>query len=187
MRKHLWYFSLFRFSPSFWQDLQVFSIKKLNISRFQFFYVDRSVSDQIKFTQISELCDIACNCSHKKRKKKVFPFLVTMLQQFSMSHLYWLCLSCVFFGKWSSNSSQYWLDVLGYCISSPQLWHIHQYFFNRDLNCGCLVYMFSLRFSRSKFLINLRRQFRLHKIFIYKFLRNLLSFHFVFNFFFRKC
>ena len=32
--------------------------------------------------------------------------------------------------------------------------------FNRDLNRGCLVYMFSLRFSGSKFLINLRRQFR---------------------------
>ena len=27
--------------------------------------------------------------------------------------------------------------------------------FNRDLNRGCLVYMFSLRFSGSKFLINL--------------------------------
>ena len=37
--------------------------------------------------------------------------------------------------------------------------------FNRDLNRGCLVYMFSLRFSGSKFLINLRRQFRVRKIF----------------------
>ena len=37
--------------------------------------------------------------------------------------------------------------------------------FNRDLNHGCLVYMFSLRFSRSEFLINLRRQFRVRKIF----------------------
>ena len=37
--------------------------------------------------------------------------------------------------------------------------------FNRDLNHGCLVYMFSLRFSGSKFLINLRRQFRVRKIF----------------------
>ena len=34
-------------------------------------------------------------------------------------------------------------------------------FFNR----GCLFYMFSLRFSGSKFLINLRRQFRVRKIF----------------------
>ena len=34
-------------------------------------------------------------------------------------------------------------------------------FFNR----GCLVYIFSLRFSGSKFLINLRRQFRVRKIF----------------------
>ena len=32
-----------------------------------------------------------------------------------------------------------------------------------DLNRGCLVYMFSLRFCRSKFLINLRRQFRVRK------------------------
>ena len=37
--------------------------------------------------------------------------------------------------------------------------------FNRDLNRGCLVYMFSLRSSGSKFLINLRRQFRARKIF----------------------
>ena len=37
--------------------------------------------------------------------------------------------------------------------------------FNRDLNRGCLVCMFSLRFSGSKFLINLRRQFRIHIIF----------------------
>ena len=29
--------------------------------------------------------------------------------------------------------------------------------FNRDLNRGCLVYMFSLSFSGSLFLINLRR------------------------------
>ena len=38
-------------------------------------------------------------------------------------------------------------------------------FFNSDLNRGCLVYMFSLRFSGSKFLINLPRQFRVRKIF----------------------
>ena len=36
---------------------------------------------------------------------------------------------------------------------------------NFDINRGCLVYMFSLRFSGSKFLINLRRQFRVSKIF----------------------
>ena len=33
-------------------------------------------------------------------------------------------------------------------------------FFNCDINRGCLVNMLSLRFSWSKFLINLRRQFR---------------------------
>ena len=34
-----------------------------------------------------------------------------------------------------------------------------------DFYRGCLVYMFSLRFSGSNFLINLRRQFRVRKIF----------------------
>ena len=58
-------------------------------------------------------------------------------------------------------------------------------FFNRDLNRGCLVYIFSLRFSESKFLINLRRQFRVRKIFfvyvkffVHKILRDSQSFHF---------
>ena len=42
---------------------------------------------------------------------------------------------------------------------------IDKLYFTRDLNRGCLVYMFSLRFSGSRFLINLRRQFRVRKIF----------------------
>ena len=37
--------------------------------------------------------------------------------------------------------------------------------FNRDLNRGSLVYVFSLCFSGSKFLINLRRQFRVRNFF----------------------
>ena len=37
---------------------------------------------------------------------------------------------------------------------------------NRDLNRGYLVYMFSLRFSGSKFLINFRWQFGLHRTFL---------------------
>ena len=37
--------------------------------------------------------------------------------------------------------------------------------FNRDLNRWCLVYKFSLRFSGSKLLINLRRQFQVRQIF----------------------
>ena len=37
--------------------------------------------------------------------------------------------------------------------------------FNRDLNWDFLAYLFSLRFSGSKFLINLRRQFPVRKIF----------------------
>ena len=36
---------------------------------------------------------------------------------------------------------------------------------NRDLNRGCLVYMFFLRFLGSKFLVNLRLQFRERKVF----------------------
>ena len=57
--------------------------------------------------------------------------------------------------------------------------------FNRDLNRTCLVYMISFRFSGSKFLINLRWQFRERKI-----LRDLLPFYFAFTFcilLFRKC
>ena len=38
-------------------------------------------------------------------------------------------------------------------------------FSNRHLNRGCLVYMFSLYFLGSKFLINLRRQFRVRNIY----------------------
>ena len=43
--------------------------------------------------------------------------------------------------------------------------HVQATLFNRDINCGCLVYMFSLRFSGSKFLMNLRQQFRVRKSF----------------------
>ena len=38
--------------------------------------------------------------------------------------------------------------------------------FNRDLNRGCLVNMFSLHFSGSKFLIILRRQMHVRRIFL---------------------
>ena len=38
-------------------------------------------------------------------------------------------------------------------------------YYNRDSNRGCLVFMFSLRVSGNKFLINLRWQFRVRKIF----------------------
>ena len=37
--------------------------------------------------------------------------------------------------------------------------------FNRDLNRGCLIYMFSLHFLENNFLVNLRRQFRLREFF----------------------
>ena len=39
------------------------------------------------------------------------------------------------------------------------------FLFNRGLNRGCLVYMFSLGFSGSKFLINWRRQIRVRNFF----------------------
>ena len=45
------------------------------------------------------------------------------------------------------------LNKLMYCCLKNRL------LFNPDLNRGCLVYMFSLRFSGSKFLINLQQQF----------------------------
>ena len=48
---------------------------------------------------------------------------------------------------------------------SGELHLLKSFLFNRDLNRGCLVYVFSLRFSWSTFLLNLRRQFRVHKIF----------------------
>ena len=43
--------------------------------------------------------------------------------------------------------------------------YVYMTLFNPDLNRGCLVYIFSLRFSGTKFLINLRRQFCARKIF----------------------
>ena len=39
------------------------------------------------------------------------------------------------------------------------------YLFNRDLNRGCLVYTFSLRFLGSRFVINIRQQFRVRIFF----------------------
>ena len=59
--------------------------------------------------------------------------------------------------------------------------------FSRDLNRSCLVFRNSLRFSGSKFLINLRRQFRVcksfscTKIFSTQVFRELQPFHFLFK------
>ena len=58
-------------------------------------------------------------------------------------------------------------------------------FFNHE-NRGCLFYIFSLRFLESKFLINLRRQFRVGKTFVhveifgYKFC-GIYRLHFIFK------
>ena len=56
-------------------------------------------------------------------------------------------------------------QLLGILFAESILDQHLKLFFNRDLNRGFLVYMISLRFSGSKFLINLRRQFRVSKIF----------------------
>ena len=68
------------------------------------------------------------------------------------------------------------------------------FLFNHDLNHGCLVYMFSLGFSGSKFLINLRRQFRVRKIFfvyvkffVHKVSSDLHLFILCLKLLFRKC
>ena len=53
--------------------------------------------------------------------------------------------------------SHCWLHSVDHC---DQFLITLRNFFNRDLNRGCLVYMFSLRYSGSKFLINLQRKFR---------------------------
>ena len=47
----------------------------------------------------------------------------------------------------------------------------YMYIFNRDLSRGSLVYIFPLCFLGRKFLINLRRQFRVRKIFSQRQLR----------------
>ena len=96
-------------------------------------------------------------------------------------------LRASFFLMTLDNCSGYWLMFLSYILTGAiNLWKplirvkllqicvAIRYFiklfysfptilFNRNLNRGCLVYMFSLRFSGSKFLIKLRRQFRVRK------------------------
>ena len=52
-----------------------------------------------------------------------------------------------------------------YCATEILIKEENYFSFNCHLNRGFLVYMFSLRFSGSKVLINLRRQFRVRKIF----------------------
>ena len=69
---------------------------------------------------------------------------------------------------------------------NPRFCHLNS--FNPDLNRGCFVYMLSLRFSGSKFLINSRRQFRVRKNFsrwqlstLRQFFRDLQPFYFVYE------
>ena len=57
-------------------------------------------------------------------------------------------------------------------------------YFSGDINRSCLVYMFSLHFSGSKCLINLRLQFRARKFFflyVKSFFADLQSLHVVFK------
>ena len=60
-------------------------------------------------------------------------------------------------------------------------------YFNDDLNRGCLVYMFSLRFSGSKFLIDLLRQFRVRKVFRTQGFAGFTVFSFCLKLLFQKC
>ena len=53
--------------------------------------------------------------------------------------------------------------------------------FQSRFKSRCLVYIFSLRFSGSKFLINLRRQYRVRKIFRTQVFAGFAVFHFVFK------
>ena len=66
------------------------------------------------------------------------------------------------FKRWKINRHFLQKSYVDHCnlLTSHYLLHL----FNRDLYRGCLVYMFSLRFSGSKFLTNSRRQFRVRKI-----------------------
>ena len=50
-------------------------------------------------------------------------------------------------------------------FETQSCWTSVLFYFNHDLNRDCLASIFSLRFSRSKFLINLQRQFRVRKFF----------------------
>ena len=59
--------------------------------------------------------------------------------------------------------------------------------FNRDLNGGCLVFMFSLHFSGSQFLINLQQQFRVRKIFRTQVFTGFAVFILCLKLLFRKC
>ena len=109
-------------------------------------------------------------------------------------------------GPWNCSSLKYWANdepgfmtdlfystkiLLNNFYTNPPkwVWYLLTWhtplLFNCDVNRGCLVYMFSLRFSGSKFLINLRQQFCVYKIFfvyvkifVYKFLQDLQSFMF---------
>ena len=65
--------------------------------------------------------------------------------------------------RFIGGSDRFIADIL----ETTNLENIGSYFFNRDVNRGRLVYIFSLRFSGSKFLLNLRRQFHVRKNFSY--------------------
>ena len=56
--------------------------------------------------------------------------------------------------------------LLGFVLSACGMVYTHfVLLFNHHVNRDCLAYMFSLSFSRSKFLINLRWQFCVRKFF----------------------
>ena len=83
------------------------------------------------------------------------------------------------FNQWTPKTRGYILidccEIYPYYVYDLFTWkgkcsggcYFHMIFLNHDLNCRCLFYIFSLRFLGSKFLINLRRQFRVGKTLVY--------------------
>ena len=117
----------------------------------------------------------SCMCTSSIRKYKCLSFKFCDVVFFKWiksnyfrrsSTLFFLIPSWILFSDWIILKTTFSEIMLK--PNYQHLWKFEQVCylsFNRDLNRGCLVYMFSLRFSGSKFLINLRRQFRVAKIF----------------------
>ena len=120
-----------------------------------------------------KICNIALL---KKRKQRVFE----KLKRTRRGIAWYNGEAGVMLVKLSYQKRFFWAKVSLFCTWFDYFSNLAIAFFNRHLNRGCLVYMFSLRFSGSKVLINLRRQFRV-KFFVNKVLRDLQSFHLVFK------
>ena len=100
-----------------------------------------------------------------------------LLQESSHAHLYLNGVFCLNFWKELDSYGSYFSHLLHYprlllrfikhlLVKNLYLSQKFSLLLNRVLNRGCLVYMFSLRFSGSKVLIYLWRQFRARKFFL---------------------